>query len=286
MASFVESAIEIAHQAGSLLQHYFERHVAFELKGDFDLVTEADRASEKLVVERLSALFPDHAIVAEEGGGHESASEYRWYVDPLDGTTNFAHGYPVYNVTLGDREGRGIDRGRDLRPDARRVVRLRKGRRARSSTAAGSTFRRPRKLDESLFSTGFPSRRRHRDVNIYFYYQLAMATHGVRRGGAAAIDLAYVACGRLDGFWEFGLSPWDMAAGKLLVTEAGGVCTDMTGAPARPEIAPHLDGQRSDPRRNAGAFCGNLPRRTEAIHARDSPVIALVLSYQWVNMIP
>src|SRR5665213_3621271 len=100
MASFLESAIGIAHEAGSLLQYYFERHVRFELKGDFDLVTEADRASEKLVVERLKALFPGHGIVAEEGGGHESPSEYRWYVDPLDGTTNFAHGYPIYNVTL------------------------------------------------------------------------------------------------------------------------------------------------------------------------------------------
>src|SRR5277367_3853936 len=101
MESFLESAIEIAHEAGSLLQYYFERRVRFELKGDFDLVTEADRASEKLIVERLKARFPEHGILAEEGSGHESRSEYRWYVDPLDGTTNFAHGYPVYNVTLG-----------------------------------------------------------------------------------------------------------------------------------------------------------------------------------------
>src|SRR5271154_607511 len=101
MASFLESAIEIAHQAGSLLQYYFERHVSFELKGDFDLVTEADRASEKLIVERLKSHFPSHAIVAEEGGGQEGSSEYRWYVDPLDGTTNFAHGFPAFNVTMG-----------------------------------------------------------------------------------------------------------------------------------------------------------------------------------------
>src|ERR1700743_2929623 len=100
MTSYLENAIEIAHDAGSLLRHYFEQRVSFELKGAFDLVTIADRASEKLVVDRLKALYPDHGILAEEGGGHESASEYRWYVDPLDGTTNFAHGYPVYNVTL------------------------------------------------------------------------------------------------------------------------------------------------------------------------------------------
>ena len=101
MESFLESAIGIAHEAGSLLQYYFERHVRFELKGDFDLVTEADRASEKLVVERLRARYPEHGIVAEEGSGHDSPSEFRWYVDPLDGTTNFAHGFPAFCVLLG-----------------------------------------------------------------------------------------------------------------------------------------------------------------------------------------
>src|SRR6266699_3484672 len=100
MASYLECPAEIAHEAGSLLRHFFERRVGFEMKGDFDLVTEADRASEKLVVERLAQRFPSHGIVAEEGGGHGSPSEYRWFVDPLDGTTNFAHSYPVWNVTL------------------------------------------------------------------------------------------------------------------------------------------------------------------------------------------
>lgn len=99
-ASFLETAAEIAREAGTLLAGYFERRVSFELKGEFDLVTEADRASERLVVDRLRAHFPSHSIVAEEGGGHDGTSEYRWYVDPLDGTTNFAHGYPVYNVTV------------------------------------------------------------------------------------------------------------------------------------------------------------------------------------------
>ncbi|HEX4137505.1 MAG TPA: inositol monophosphatase family protein [Bryobacteraceae bacterium] len=234
MADFLESAIEIAHEAGSLLRYYFERIIPnknqrFELKGDFDLVTEADRASEKLVVERLQARFPEHAIVAEEGSGHESNSEYRWYVDPLDGTTNFAHGYPIYNITLALEKAGELIAGVIFDPSRNELFTCEKG---------GGAFlnggrihvSQARKLDESLLSTGFPSRRRHQDVNIYFYHQLAMATHGVRRGGAAAIDLAYVACGRLDGFWEFSLSPWDMAAGKLLVAEAGGICTDMTGA--------------------------------------------------------
>jgi myo-inositol-1(or 4)-monophosphatase len=104
-SSFVETAAEIASQAGSLLRYYFERRVSYDMKGDFDLVTEADKASEKLIVERLQQSFPDHGIVAEEGGGHESASDYRWYVDPLDGTTNFAHSYPVWNVTLALEKG-------------------------------------------------------------------------------------------------------------------------------------------------------------------------------------
>lgn len=226
MASFLESAVEIAHGAGSLLRYHFERRVRFELKGDFDLVTEADRASEKLVVERIRALYPDHAIVAEEGGGHESASAYRWYVDPLDGTTNFAHAYPVYNVTLALEKSGEMIAGVVFDPNRDEMFTCEKGAGAflngRRIRVSAST-----RLDESLFSTGFPSRRRHGDVNIHFYYQLAMASHGVRRGGAAALDLAYVACGRLDGFWEFGLSPWDMAAGKLLVSEAGGICRDM-----------------------------------------------------------
>jgi myo-inositol-1(or 4)-monophosphatase len=230
MTSYIDSAIEIAHEAGTLLRNYFERHVRFELKGAFDLVTEADRASEKLIVERLTGLFPEHGILAEEGSGHGSPSEYRWYVDPLDGTTNFAHGYPVFNVTLALEKAGELVVGVVLDPFRGELFTCEKGagafmngRRIHVSRAA--------KLDESLFATGFPSRRRHLDLNIHFYYQLAMASHGVRRGGAAALDLAYVACGRLDGYWEFGLSPWDMAAGKLLVEEAGGRCTDMEGGP-------------------------------------------------------
>src|ERR1700674_6049267 len=101
MPSYLDTAIEIAREAGALLATYFERRVTFELKGEHDLVTEADRASEKLVVERLRTHFPSHSIVAEEGGGHTSSSEYRWYVDPLDGTTNFAHSFPMFNITLG-----------------------------------------------------------------------------------------------------------------------------------------------------------------------------------------
>jgi myo-inositol-1(or 4)-monophosphatase len=238
VASYLETAIDIARESGAQLSTYFERRVAFELKGDFDLVTEADRASEKLVVERLRSHFPFHSIVAEEGGGHEGASGYRWYVDPLDGTTNFAHGFPIYNVTLGLELDGEMLVGVVFDPTRQELFSAERGagaylnnRRIRVSAA--------KRLEDSLVSTGFPSRKRHLNVNIHFYHQMAMATHGVRRSGSAAIDLAYVACGRLEAFWEFGLNPWDMAAGILLVTEAGGACSDMKGGKHNLG-APHL----------------------------------------------
>ena len=232
MASYLETAVDIAREAGALLSTYFERRVAFELKGQADLVTEADRASERLVVERLRSHFPSHSIVAEEGGDHKGSSGYCWHVDPLDGTTNFAHGFPIYNVTMGlEHEGEMVV-GVVFDPSRQEMFTAERGagsylnnRRMRVSSA--------KRLSESLVATGFPSRVRHHNVNIHFYYQMAMATHGVRRAGSAAIDLAWVACGRLDAFWEFGLKTWDMAAGTLLVTEAGGRCSDMNGGPAR-----------------------------------------------------
>jgi myo-inositol-1(or 4)-monophosphatase len=230
MPSFLETSAEIAREAGALLATYFERRVAFELKGEHDLVTEADRASERLVVERLRSHFPSHSIVAEEGGGHTGSSEYCWYVDPLDGTTNFAHGFPMYNVTMALEQAGQLIAGVIFDPIRNEMFASERGsgaylnnRRIRVSKVA--------RIEDALVATGFPSRKRHLNVNVHFYYQLAMLTHGVRRAGSAALDLAYVACGRLDGFWEFGLNPWDMAAGILLIEEAGGKCSDMHGQP-------------------------------------------------------
>jgi myo-inositol-1(or 4)-monophosphatase len=238
MASYLEASRDIAREAGALLRRYFERRVSFELKGEFDLVTEADRASERLVVDRLRSHFPSHGIVAEEGGEHVASSEYRWYVDPLDGTTNFAHGYPVFNVTLALERGGEIITGVVYDPILEEMFEAESGggaylnnRRIHVSTTS--------RLQDGLVATGFPSRKRHLNVNVHFYHQMAMATHGVRRGGSAALDLAYVACGRLDAFWEFGLNPWDMAAGLLLVAEAGGALSDMHGGPAQ-LLGPHI----------------------------------------------
>jgi myo-inositol-1(or 4)-monophosphatase len=227
--AYLETAVDIARESGALLANFFERRVPFELKGDFDLVTEADRASEKLVVERLRSHFPTHGIVAEEGGGHEGTSEFRWYVDPLDGTTNFAHSFPMFNVTLGLERAGELIAGVVYDPVRGEMFTAERGSGAWLNNRRIHVSKATR-LADSLASTGFPSRKRHHNVNIHFYHQMAMASHGVRRTGSAAIDLAYVACGRLDAFWEFGLNPWDMAAGILLVVEAGGRVSDMTGA--------------------------------------------------------
>jgi myo-inositol-1(or 4)-monophosphatase len=230
VTSFVETAAEIAREAGARINEYAKRHVGFELKGTYDLVTEADRASEALIVERLRQHFPGHAILAEEGSGNAGSSEYRWYVDPLDGTTNFAHSFPVYNVTLALERAGELIAGVIYDPTRDELFSAELG---SGSRLNGRPIRvsKTSAIEDSLSATGFPSRKRHQNINVHFYYQLAMLSHGVRRAGAAAIDLAYVACGRLDFFWEFGLNPWDMAAGILLVREAGGICTDMRGQP-------------------------------------------------------
>jgi myo-inositol-1(or 4)-monophosphatase len=226
MANYLDVAIEIAREAGQILMAH--RGVGFELKGEYDLVTAADRASEKFIVNRLRQEFPEHGIVAEEGGRAELDAPYRWYIDPLDGTTNFAHGYPVWNVTLGLAHNDEVIAGVVFDPTNRELFAAERGAGARLN-GARIHVSKAATLNDSLLSTGFPSRKRHQNVNIHFYYQLAMCTHGVRRGGAAAIDLAYTACGRAEGFWEFGLSPWDMAAGSLLVEEAGGKVSGMRG---------------------------------------------------------
>ena len=230
MPSYVEAAAGIAREAGALINEYLARHIGFELKGEFDLVTEADRASEALIVARLKKEFPTHTIVGEEGGARQGSSEFRWYVDPLDGTTNFAHGFPAFNVSMGLERAGALIAGVIYDPTRDELFSAEKG-------AGAFLNQRPihvsktSRLEASLLATGFPSRKRHLNINIHFYYQAAMLSHGVRRAGAAALDLAYVACGRLDGFWEFALHPWDIAAGVLLIREAGGTCTDMHGAP-------------------------------------------------------
>ncbi len=237
MSSFLEVAIEAAREAGKILLAEFDRPAKITYKGDVDLVTEADRRSEQTVVARLNTHFPKHAIVAEEGGGRETDSRYRWYVDPLDGTTNFAHGYPCFAVSIGLAEGppgsEDLLVGVVYNPVSEELFTAAKGEGA---------FLNQKKVQVSpveqlatgLLATGFPSHKRAQNPNIHYYWDFTLRSHGVRRDGSAALDLAAVACGRFDGFWEFGLKPWDTAAGVLLVREAGGVATDFGGRAYRP----------------------------------------------------
>jgi myo-inositol-1(or 4)-monophosphatase len=228
LASYLETAVEIAREASAVISKFAEQRIGFSLKGEHDLVTEADRASEALIVDRLRKHYPSHAVVAEEGSRVDGSSEFCWYIDPLDGTTNFAHGFPQYNVSIGLERAGELIAGVVADPTRNEFFTAERGSGAFLNGSRMQVSRAAR-LEDALTGTGFPSRKRHQNVNVHFFYQLSMISHGVRRAGAAALDLAYVACGRLDMFWEFALNPWDMAAGVLLVREAGGVCSDMRG---------------------------------------------------------
>ncbi len=233
MSSYLPEMEAIAREAGALLMHHFAQRVVIEYKGDVDLVTVADRASEKLIVERLRARWPEHGIVAEEGTRKDTGADYRWYVDPLDGTTNFAHGYPVFCISMAlVRKDDQIQAGILYDPTRNEMFSAERG---QGATLNGKPIHvsKTTTLAESILGTGFPSHKRHKNPNIHFYHQLTLRSHGVRRAGSAALDLANVASGRYDGFWEFNLNPWDTAAGVLLVEEAGGRVTRFDGTPFR-----------------------------------------------------
>ena len=227
--SFLQPMQELAREAGALLMSYFGK-VSIEYKGEADLVTQADRASEKLIVERIRRQWPDHDLLGEEGSRTEQGSDYHWYIDPLDGTTNFAHGYPVFCVSLGlDFKGERIA-GVIYDPSRDEMFAAAQGSGAQLNGRPIHVSKTAR-LAESLIATGFPSHKRHKNPNIHFYHQLTLRSHGVRRAGSAALDLCYVACGRYDAFWEFNLNSWDTAAGVLLVQEAGGTVSNFSGGP-------------------------------------------------------
>ena len=237
MAEFLKTAESIARVAGALLREFYHRGVRTEYKGDVDLVTEADRASEKLIGERLRAAFPTHGIYGEEGTRSGLDAEFRWYVDPLDGTTNFAHGFPAFCVVLGcEQRHAGLKPDEDGEMVAGVIYDPLRDEMFTAARGEGATLNgerihvsKAKWLQESLIATGFPSHKRHRSPNVHFYQEFTLRSHGVRRAGSAALDMAYVACGRLDAFWEFQLNPWDTSAGYLLVEEAGGTVTHFDG---------------------------------------------------------
>ncbi len=233
---YIPFAAELARGAGAILmQHYLK--VSVDYKGRFDTVTLADRVSERWIVERIRSRYPSHSIVAEEGGGHTGTSDFVWYVDPLDGTTNFAHGLPRFCVSVGVWAGGEGVAGVVYDPVRDDLFTAERGsgaylntRRIRVSNVTA--------LEEGLFATGFPSAIRETNPNLHYFHEVAMRTHGVRRTGSAALDLCSVAQGHFEGFWEMGLQSWDVGAGLVIVTEAGGEFSDLRGGRYRPGQGP------------------------------------------------
>lgn len=227
----LDIAIEAAREAGALLKLHSGKARLIEKKDgqETNLVTEIDRKSEEIIINRIHSRYPGHDILAEESGGRERSSDYCWIIDPLDGTTNFTHGLPLFCVSIGlEYKGRIVG-GVVYDPNLDEMYTAEKGK--------GATLNRRKirvsessKLIESLLVTGFPYNLRDDPTEIITHFNnFLMEAQAVRRLGSAALDMCYVACGRMDGFWEISLQPWDMAAGVLLVEEAGGTFTDFAG---------------------------------------------------------
>ena len=217
-----------ARAAGEVIRRARGGEFRIDHKGATDMVTEVDLASEEKIIAIISEAFPSHRIVAEEGGGGRKETGYTWWIDPLDGTTNFIHGYPCYSVSIALEYRREIILGVIYDPIREELFSACRGEGAtlngRSLSVSTNTS-----LEDSLLATGFPYNRSRRRYALSVAARLLEKIHGLRRGGSAALDLAYVAAGRLDGYWEFGLKPWDTAAGILLVEEAGGKVSDFRG---------------------------------------------------------
>ena len=231
VSSWLPAVERLARDAGDLLMSRFGQGVAVELKGEIDLVTSMDRRSEELIVERLVREFPGTSILAEEGERSSDTGSGLWIVDPLDGTTNYAHGFPVFAVSIAFERAGIIELGLVFDPTRQECFAATRG---RGATRNGHPMRvtTRRELGESLLATGFPyDIRTSPGNNLAEFSRFALRARGIRRAGAAALDLAYVAAGRFDGYWESKLAPWDVAAGSLLVTEAGGTLTGYAGEP-------------------------------------------------------
>ncbi len=236
---FADFAREISFEAGTiLLKGFRSRKTVISYKSKTDLVTDVDRASEKYLVERISARFPDHTIIAEEGSRKDAPGDYIWYVDPLDGTNNYAHGLPFFCVSIGvfSIKLKKVVAGVVYNPFLDELF---------TAVRGGGAFlnNKPMRvslLDDigvSLVSTGFPYDKALSDNNnLREFNRIILRIQGIRRMGSAAIDLSYVACGRIDGYWEGKLKSWDMAAGSLIVEEAGGRVTTYNGGPFDPEF--------------------------------------------------
>lgn len=228
----LQFAIETARDAGNILLEKFGRITKITMKGDINLVTEADLASEALIIERIKTYHPKHSILAEESGEAVVVgdSTWKWIIDPLDGTTNYAHGYPCFAVTIALEHDGEIVLGVTFDPTRNEMFAAEK-RQGATLNGKSISVSATEQLGSSLIVTGFPYDFKRKDDFARHLTSFLMHSRGVRRDGSAAIDMAYVACGRFDGFWEEGLNPWDMAAGKLMIEEAGGTITNYAGDP-------------------------------------------------------
>lgn len=235
MNEFLELALEAAKEAAAIIREGARKPKTIEYKGDVDLVTETDKRSEAAIAGRIRKNFPDHAIVAEEGSeGAPRGAKYCWYIDPLDGTTNFAHGYPCFAASIGLLENDVPIVGVVVNPMLDETFSAARGEGASLNGKPIRVSPTP-KLSASLVATGFPTHLlKKKSGNIEYYWGFTLRSHGVRRDGSAALDLCTVACGRFEGFWEFGLNSWDTAAGMLIVREAGGTVTSLEGGEYRP----------------------------------------------------
>lgn len=226
---FKKVAIDTCLKAGELLKKSLGKVNKIRYKGEINLVTEVDHKSEDLIVTQLSLVFPTHSILSEEREKIERGSSYKWIVDPLDGTTNFAHAFPIFCVTVAlEYEGEVI-LGVIFNPNLEELFVAEKKKGAYLNNKKISVSQTT-ELSKSLLATGFPyDIRTNKNNNLNHFSNFAVRAQAVRRAGSAALDLAYLACGRFDGFWEFQLAPWDSAAGVLLAQEAGGKVTDYKG---------------------------------------------------------
>ncbi|MEK7803103.1 MAG: inositol monophosphatase family protein [Deltaproteobacteria bacterium] len=228
--SFKKTAIDAAKSAGLLLKRNIGRRHTIEFKGVIDVVTEMDIKAEDMIMKTIKARFPEHGILTEESFEQKSGSGYRWIIDPLDGTTNYLHGFPIFCVSIAlEREGE-IILGVVFNPMLNELFTAEKGKGAYLNSkrirVSGIS-----ELTKSLLATGFPyDVRTSPDNNISHFANLAVRAQAIRRAGSAALDMCYVACGRFDGFWELKLKPWDTAAAMLIIKEAGGIVTDFNGS--------------------------------------------------------
>lgn len=231
MSEYLETAVQAARDAGALLKERFGKLLVIEKKGEINLVTDADRASEDLIKKIISGKFPGHNIKAEEGTDTHHSSDYLWLVDPLDGTSNFAHGFPVYSVSIALMKISELIAACVYNPNLNECFTAERG---AGAYLNGRSIRvsSANSLDNSFMATGFPyDIRESSENNLAEFAAFSISSLAIRRAGSAALDLSYIACGRFDGYWEQKLSPWDIAAGILLVEEADGQVTDYCGKP-------------------------------------------------------